>query len=314
MCTSPILFLIFNRPDNTARVFNAIRKARPTKLYVAADGPRPGNASDADLCARTRDEIKVDWDCELHLLFRDENLGCKNAVSSAIDWFFKQEPEGIVLEDDCLPNSSFFRFCDEMLKRYRHDERVMMVSGDNFQPKELRPAHSYYFSTYANIWGWASWRRAWVHYDVNIKLWPTVKEKKIHRMFSESELMPEFWEMILQDIYDGKLNTWDYQWNFACKINHGLSIVPKYNLISNIGVGAASTHTDESMESFSELETQELEFPLTHPQFMYPDKDADKRLVKLHYHHLKKLRYRHILKKKLPNNVLRLLTKLKQKS
>ena len=159
---TPVALLIFNRPDTTERVFNAVAKARPSKLLVVADGPRDSRPGEAARCEQTRAIIKrVDWDCEVITNFADRNMGCKLRVSSGIDWIFEQVEEAIILEDDCLPDPSFFRFCDEMLERYRDNERVGMVSGGNLQFGRHRGTGSYYFSKYTHIWGWASWRRAW---------------------------------------------------------------------------------------------------------------------------------------------------------
>jgi len=177
---TPVLFLVFNRPDTTRRVFEAIRAARPARLFLVADGPRERQPDDKEKCERVRYiATDIDWDCEVKTLFRKENLGCKNGVSSAIDWFFSHVDEGIILEDDCLPTESFFWFCEELLRRYRNDSRVMQICGSNFLRGWQRNNDSYYFSGYGPIWGWASWRRAWIYYDVDMKLWPEVKEKKI---------------------------------------------------------------------------------------------------------------------------------------
>src|SRR5271165_4717676 len=170
---SPILFLVFNRPETTRRVFETIRAARPPKLYVSADGPRAGRAGEPQRCDEARRiATSVDWPCEVKTLFRDANLGCKMGVSTGISWFFDQEPEGIILEDDIVPLPSFFDYCDELLARYRDDERVAMISGCNPIANDFRVDESYFFARFCGIWGWASWRRAWRHYDVNISAWP----------------------------------------------------------------------------------------------------------------------------------------------
>ena len=154
---TPVLFLVFNRPDTTAQVFEAIRQAKPPRLYVASDGAREDKEGELEKVKQVREIVsQVDWNCEVKTLFRDKNLGCKIAVSSAIDWFFEQEEMGIILEDDCLPHPTFFRFCQELLERYRDDERIGMISGNNFQFGRKCTDYSYYFSMYSHIWGWAS--------------------------------------------------------------------------------------------------------------------------------------------------------------
>lgn len=243
---SPVLFLIFNRPDKTKQVFEAIRQAQPAKLFVAADGPRIDKKNEKELCEQTRDVIKqVNWPCEVKTLYRTENLGCKIAVSSAINWFFENVEEGIILEDDCLPNQSFFSFCQDMLTHYRDDERIMHIGGSNFQDGRVRGDGSYYFSFIYHIWGWATWKRAWKHYDIEMKNW----EKFLNEGYLKS-LFPELsHEQYFSDVFNtiktNKLNTWDYQWVLSCWTNNGLSIIPNYNLVTNIGYDLDATHTSE---------------------------------------------------------------------
>lgn len=281
MITTPVAFLIFNRPNTTERVFAEIAKAKPSKLLVVADGPRPDKPGESEKCAAVRAIIeRVDWDCEVLKNYSDVNLGCKKRVSSGLDWVFESVEEAVVLEDDCLPAKSFFRFCDELLERYRGDTRIMQICGANFLEDWRRNDNSYYFSKYGPIWGWASWRRAWKQYDVNMKVWPNVKEDKI---YEDVSLMEEE-ALLRRDIYDrifsGELDTWDYQWGFAKLISSGISIIPAINLISNIGFGKDATHTfDGGSNFFAEMDIHELSFPLKHPHLVYADKQADRRYL-----------------------------------
>jgi len=175
-CTTPILFLVFNRPDTTKIVFDEIKKSQPKKLFIAADGPRNGNYEDTENCEIVREIVTgVDWDCDVHTLFRKKNLGCKHAISGALDWFFSNVEDGIILEDDTLPHPKFFRFCEELIARYRNQKNIIAISGDNFQHGKRRGENSYYFSKYVHIWGWATWKRAWELYDVNMKEWAHLK-------------------------------------------------------------------------------------------------------------------------------------------
>jgi hypothetical protein len=271
-----VLFLIFNRPDTTQQVFDEIRKAQPSQLFVAADGPRKDRHADYELCKKTREIIqKVDWDCRVSTLFRDENLGCKYAVSSAIDWFFSNVEEGIILEDDCVPDQSFFPFCQELLEKYRNDKRVMMISGDNFQFGRKRTDYSYYFSRYCHIWGWATWRRAWVHYDVEMKLWPKVKQFDLIKDFLQDSGAENYWKRIFDKTYSNKINTWDYQWVFACWTQNGLSIAPNINLISNIGCDSSATHPSTDSCN-SNIPANRIDIPLRHPEFIIRNTSADK--------------------------------------
>lgn len=274
---SPVLLLVFNRPDTTARVFDAIRTARPTRLYVAADGPRRSRPAEFELCEQTRRiATAIDWPCELTTLLREENLGCKRAVSSAISWFFDREPEGIVLEDDCLPDPSFFAYCDAMLERYRADHRVMCVSGDNFIAGHWQPEHSYYFSRYAHIWGWASWARAWKHYDVDLKSpgnEPVVEV--VNRTFPKSANVRAHWLGLLTQITAGRIDTWDYQWAYTLWRCNGLSCMPRVNLISNIGFGPGATHTVSAESKLAGLAAGTMVMPLNHPATVACSDEAD---------------------------------------
>jgi hypothetical protein len=277
---TPVAFLIFNRPNTTERVFREIAKARPRKLLVVADGARPGRAGEAEKCAAARVIIeRVDWDCEVLKNYSDVNLGCKRRVASGLDWVFDTVEEAIVLEDDCLPSPSFFPFCEELLERYRFDSRVMQICGSNFLKGWKRSEYSYYFSSYGPIWGWASWRRAWKLYDVEMKLWPEFRGKRLFEDFCLNHEEVEQRQGIYDKVFSGEIDTWDYQWGFAKLANSGLSITPNANLISNIGFGADATHTSSGDNPFAELEIQSLDFPLSHPAFVLRDRLSDMKYV-----------------------------------
>ncbi len=264
--TTPVAFIIFNRPDTTARVFAEIAKAKPPKLLVIADGPRANRTGEAERVAETRAIIeRVDWDCEVLTNFSESNQGCRNRVSSGIDWVFEQVPEAIILEDDCLPAPTFFRFCEEMLERYRHDQRVGMISGDNFQFGRRYGQDSYYFSKYMHIWGWATWRDRWRHsYDVSMTNWPRVCDEGRLSDLCGDEDDVGYWRGVLERVYNGSIDTWDYQWVFANWLEGRLCALPAVNLISNIGFGAEATHTT-GVSTLANLPTTDMQFPLTHP-------------------------------------------------
>jgi len=273
----PLLFLIFNRPDTTQQVFDEIRKAQPAQLFVAADGPRKNQVADYELCKKTREIIRqVDWDCRVFTRFQDENLGCRHAVSSAITWFFSNVEEGIILEDDCIPDQSFFRFCQELLEKYRDDERIMMVSGNNFQFGKRRTNYSYYFSKYFHIWGWATWKRAWNYYDVDMKSWPKIKDGRWLIDIVKDKNAEKFWEKIFESTYRGAINTWDFQWVFSCWIQNGLAILPNVNLVKNIGFDGNATHT-KGKNKQANLSVNSIHFPLKNPEFVIADNEADAR-------------------------------------
>lgn len=281
MNSPPVLFLIFNRPEPTHRVFERIRAARPAQLFIAADGPRRERPEEAEICSQTRQILKtIDWNCEVATLLRDENLGCKKAVSTAVDWFFSQVEEGIILEDDCLPDLSFFQYCGELLERFRDDTRVMQICGLNVLKEWCRCGCSYYFSNYGPIWGWASWRRAWHYYDVDMGLWPEIKQEKLYEDFCQNQEEAAYRLNLYNAVYSGKVDTWDYQWGFAKMINNGLSVIPSVNLISNIGFTADGTHTmADKNNPYAALATYTLHSPLNHPKHMIRDCQADQRYI-----------------------------------
>ena len=249
-----VLMLVFNRPDVTEQVFQAVRNARPPRLYVAADGPRPGRPQDEETTAQVREVFKqVDWPCEVHTRFLTENLGCRNAVSSAIDWFFSKEEQGIVLEDDTLPNASFFAFCDAMLDRYKQDERIFSICGSNLAQPWFCSNQSYEFTRYMCVWGWASWKRAWKHYDETLHLWPKDKTKPSVLPLMPSGFARRFWSLVFDLVYLRSIGTWDHQWVFAHWKNNGLSIVPARNMVVNLGFGEGATNTSGASPKYVRL-------------------------------------------------------------
>ena len=278
---TPVLLIIFNRPDTTRVVLDAIRKARPERLYVAADGPRLHVASDEVKCEEARKVIdSVDWPCEVKKLFHNENLNCGKAPSTAMTWFFSHEKEGIILEDDCLPSQSFFRYCQELLEKYRDDDRIMHIGGNNFLGGwKNDPEHSYYFSRSGHIWGWATWRRAWHKFDIDIRLFEKVKQAGFFdnvflNRFEKAYRMRKFQRTVEKR---GRVDWWDYQWDFARLINSGLAIVPNTNLVKNLGFGDDATHTVNGTNEMTSMEAREIEFPLRHPTFIIRDTISDKK-------------------------------------
>lgn len=239
---TPVAFFIFNRPELTKVVFEAIAQAKPKKLLVVADGPRV--PEEVEKCQKTREIIdRVDWDCQILTNYSEVNLGCKRRVSSGLDWVFSEVEEAIILEDDCLPAPSFFYFCQTLLDHYRNDRRIMMISGDSFLANPSQNDYSYSFTKYIHIWGWATWRRAWKHYDVNIKTWPEYKKLDILSSLWESPSEQKYWTDIFDRVFEGTIDTWDYQWAYACWSQSGISIIPNANLVSNLGFGPEATHT-----------------------------------------------------------------------
>jgi hypothetical protein len=276
---SPILFLIFNRPESTQRVFEAIRAARPKHLYIAADGPRQANPDDMSLCSQTREIVnQIDWDCQLETLFRTKNSGCKRGVSEAINWFFAQEEEGIILEDDCLPANSFFKFCDELLDRYRDDTRIRHITGCNLQFGKVWSEASYYFSNRVHVWGWATWKRAWNDYDITLGKYDAAQVKQGMKKIYSDDLVAEAWTRIFIDQKAGKVNSWAYPLDFANFLNGGLVIIPNQNLISNIGFSAGATNTLAEESIYANIPLIEID-QITHPTEIIPQIRADLSII-----------------------------------
>lgn len=279
----PILFLIFNRPDKSQKVFEVIRKARPKQLFIAADGPRDNKPDEIQKCEETRAIVKtIDWPCEVHTLFRDSNLGCGRAVSGAISWFFEQVEEGIILEDDTLPGPGFFQFCSEMLEKYRNDTRIMSVSGCCLPCQKWNDSgYSYFFSNWDYMWGWATWRRAWKLYDYKMEGYPHVVA---HHYFAGNYYpinMKNFINHVSEKSYykNDEVTWWSYQWGFKRKINSGLVIVPNKNMVTNIGFGLEATNTKDSKRGDA-LTLDRMEFPLKHPEFVMIDRLKDDQIFK----------------------------------
>jgi hypothetical protein len=273
---TPVALIIFKRPAETERVFAEIRKVKPPKLLVVADGPRankPGEEQDCDL-ARAIVE-RVDWDCEVLKNYADVNLGCRRRVSSGIDWVFDRVEEAIIIEDDCLPDPTFFRFAEELLDRYRDDRRIMSISGQNVQFGRKRTDYSYYFSRYNHCWTWASWRRAWQHYDLDMKLWPEIRDGNFLADVLPDAQAVKVWTNIFQLCYEGKIDTWDFQWAFASFIQNGMNILANVNLASNIGHGMGGTHTADVSSPYNNMVAEAITFPMKHPPFAIRDTQAD---------------------------------------
>lgn len=271
---TPVLFLIFNRPALTEQVFARIRAARPTRLFVAADGPRPNRPTDEDRCRQTRAIVEqIDWDCDVHTLFQAQNLGCRRAVSSAISWFFSHVPEGIILEDDCLPDPSFFTFCEALLIRYRDDASVMSIGGSNLQFGRVRGNGSYYFSRLMHIWGWATWRRAWQLYDIEMRnLDIFIRDNRIAEVFTDKSAQRQMIE-VFRNFKAGD-DSWDHQWGFTMMWHRGKCIVPNTNLITNIGFGRDATHALDEQNALANLASGSLN-ELVHPATTEVSRDAD---------------------------------------
>lgn len=271
---TPVLFLVFNRPELTRVSFEAIRQARPERLYVSADGPRPDKSAEVELCRRTREiATAVDWPCEVKTLFRSRNQGCRIGCTSGISWFFKQEPEGIVLEGDCVPQPSFFPYCAELLKRYREVPEVMLIGGSNYQYGKRRGKASYYFSLYPHIWGWASWASTWRHYNINMEGLERFIKTRMPRLVGHDgayrAMMRKF--MLVQQGVD---NNWDFQLVYSIWKQGGLCVIPNVNMVGNIGNVDESAHPWRPDVSHFRKVGDLME--ITHPASIERNEEADR--------------------------------------
>lgn len=276
---TPVLLLIFNRPECTNKVFQILKIIKPVNLFIAADGPREHIITDSKLCKQSRSIVDlIDWDCEVNTLFRDKNLGCKSAVSSAIKWFFNQVESGIVLEDDCIPDLSFFPYCEELLEKFREDERIGMICGRN-DFSDFSMENSYDFSTSGSIWGWASWKRVMNNYDENdITLLQDFNKYIYDATCDKFEKNRLYYQ--LKWSLDGSLNTWDYQLHVLLKLSSMLYVIPQNNLISNIGFDKNATHT-KSIEKRSYSPVKALTLPLKHPRRIIPNRYLSRKIVRI---------------------------------
>jgi hypothetical protein len=272
---APVALFVFNRPETTVRVVEAIRAAAPPLLLVVADGPRPGVPSDEEACREVRALIdRTDWPCPVRTNYADANLGCRVRVASGIDWVFDEVPEAILLEDDTLPDPTFFRFAGELLDRYREDDRVISISGNNFQGGRRRGSASYYFSRYPHIWGWATWRRAWSQYDRDLARWPALRGEGWLANVLRRRVEIDYWTDVFDSVARGEVDAWSYAWLFTCWVEGLVAVLPNRNLVSNIGFGSGATNTS-SDSPFARLSTEPMEFPLVHPDHRTADAEAD---------------------------------------
>jgi len=283
MLDVPVLLIIFNRPDTTARVFSSIREAQPARLYIASDGPRENREGELLRVNAARDVVAaIDWPCKIDHLYQKVNLGCGRAVKAAVDWFFEKEEMGIILEDDCLPDQSFYQFCQELLNKYKNDTRIGMITGNNWGFDSAQPGKSYTFSKHFNIWGWASWRRSWQYHDLSMSYVNTETEASIMNNISCNAVYKERFKKEIDEFLAKRIDTWDYQWSVVAYAYNMLSIRPSKNLVANIGFGEDSTHT---MKGFRKefLKTEKMEFPIIHPEIVCPDFLSDRCAEKFRY-------------------------------
>jgi len=282
MPAAPIAYIIFNRPRHTLETFSAIRKQQPSKLFIIADGPRQEHVNDVERCRKVREIVEqVDWPCDVHRNYAEQNMGLKRRVSTGLDWVFSYVDRAIVLEDDCLPHPDFFLFCDSLLERYRANERVWVITGDNFQHGRKRGKATYYFSKYNHCWGWATWRRAWQHYLSGLPFWPEWKYSADWISKTPDRVERNYWSKIFDNVEQGAIDSWAYPWTACVWYHGGLTATPNVNLVTNIGIGPQGTHT-VSLEDQKGISVYPLG-ELTHPEKIIQDQDADRYVFDHHF-------------------------------
>lgn len=296
---TPVALIIFNRPENTRRVLNELAKAKPKRLFVVADGPRADHPDDQAKCEQTRKIIgEVDWDCDIKTNFSERNLGCGWRPASGISWVFEQVDRAIILEDDCIPSETFFPYCGELLERYKDDSRVFQISGSTGLPNPHERPNSYYFSRLFSCWGWATWARAWRHYDFRLAAWKSSREIAYLKDLLKYDEAVNYCVSRFDEVANsnGDLDYWDYQWQGCVWLQNGVAIVPRHPLIKNIGFDSDATHTKNVASQWARVEPVNLTFPLIHPTTLVPDLVAEKMFIEQNY----------LRKRRRPNYAIRL--------
>lgn len=281
---TPLVLIIFNRPDKARRLLEIIEQVKPKSVYIIADGPRSDIKDDEKLCHASREVFNsITWKCDVLKRYADSNLGLRKNISSGLTWVFSKEESAIILEDDCVPTNSFFPFCETLLNKYNNDSRIMAISGNNFQAGKKRSEDSYYFSKYFHCWGWATWKRAWEYYDDYLSIWEDIKDTEILNSFWQSKNEKKYWTSVYEKLSKNQINSWAYRWAFSIFVQHGLCIIPNVNLVTNVGFGDDATNTKEQSRFFN-MERFEIDFPLKHPKGMIRNFVADEFTQKTVFH------------------------------
>ena len=282
MYNIPILLLVFNRPKNIKKIIKVLEKIKPTKIYISSDGPRKNNLYDEILCRKTKDNLlKIRWKCSIKKKYLISNQGCRKAVSNGISWFFKNENHGIILEDDCIPNLDFFKFCSINLKKYENSKKIGTITGNNFQ-KKTNIKETYYYSKYPHCWGWATWRRSWKIYNKKISFWPYYKNTNKWKNFFSSSIEQRYWTKIFNQIYKRKIDSWAYPWSLCLWKNNLLTITPSMNLVKNIGFGKGATHTTSKQDD-QKYKLNKLPKKWQIPKNVHQNTLADEYVFKNHF-------------------------------
>lgn len=279
----PVALFLFNRPKELKAVFDAIAKIKPSTLFLIADGPREENIDDLRLCAEARSIVdKISWPCQVYRQYSETNQGCRNAIPNGLDWVFSHVEQCIILEDDCIPNDSFFYYCEELLNRYSNDPNIMTIGGHRYDGPDEFDRNSYFFSKYPSTWGWATWKRAWEHFDLELTQWPKLKNTDWLSKILGNKHHELYWSRIFDQMLEG-MDAWDYALVFSSWVQNGISIRSKVNLIQNIGFGADATHTKDNHQLISQRQHKNPPFPLQHPEVIQTKSEDEDRIEWVSY-------------------------------
>jgi hypothetical protein len=270
---TPIVLIIYHRPKLTAKVINSLREVKPSKIFVVADGPK--NRFDEKLCQETRALIKlINWKCKIYKNYAHRNLGVRKRVVSGLDWVFSKVSRAIIIEDDLEIDKSFYKFCSEMLEKYKDEEKIISIAGNNFLFGKYNLTKSYLFSRYVYSTGWATWKRAWKLYDNTMTKWPSLRETSWLHDILGNRVMELYWKKIFDMTYAEKVDSWAYRWTYSSFLCNGLTITPKLDLVAHIGYGEQATHT-KRRDRIAGMKTAKMNFPLIHPKKIIRNARAD---------------------------------------
>lgn len=277
----PLLILAWKRPFHTLKLVNAIRDVKPKKIFLACDGPDLSKEKEIELVNQTRSILdkEINWQCEKHKLYSSFNRGCRLGVTNAINWFFENVNEGVILEDDCIPHPDFFKFTELLIDRFRDDKRIWTISGNNYQNGIWRGDGSYYFSKFPHCWGWATWKDRWQNYPEEKFVWERLNNAKMLDNIFTSRKELRYWRLIFNNLYkENRPDSWSYRWFLLCLAKGGLNVLPNQNLVQNIGFNPTATHTKRGKSpiplNFKNNESSGL-LPLIEPSFIIRSNDAD---------------------------------------
>lgn len=299
----PVLLLTWKREKEIKLILNILKKINAINIYINSDGCEfsESKSKQKDKIIQTRNSIlkNIDWECKVHLKFNNKNLGCKQSVISGINWLFENEESGIILEEDCIPNESFFHFCAALLAKYENNKDIGCITGVNFQNGQKVSNSSYYFSKYNHCWGWATWKKSWDLFDADMSFWPIMQNQKnwsIDPLMRKEER--KYWVDIFESSYQNYFDSWAYPWLASLWYRNKLTITPEYNLVSNVGFDGLATHTKNRFSISANKKTFAIE-KIIHNSSIKRNAEADRYTFKNHFYETSNLNLGHKIYKKI---------------